>query len=363
MAALYVGVMLALFALFGFRARRSTCGHRAPHHLRGPWRICLGSGLPRFGYLSMEAAAFARRTRTMTSLSLRILVALVAAHSLAGVAAAREREETRIRAMTYNIRLDVASDGPNAWPFRKDMVVALIRHEAPDLLGMQEVLVGQKRDLEQALPEFAFLGAARDDGREQGEFSPIAYRRDRFEFTRSGTIWLSETPAVPGKGWDAAYPRVATWAILRDRKSRRYLRVLNTHFDHVGAVAKHQSAAMLALWLNRGGWARLPTILMGDFNSTLDDPAYRLLAGNAASGLRDARRSTRTPPYGPAGTYNGFDIGSQAANPIDHIFVSSRFAVESHSVVTQHWGGRLPSDHYPVLVELMLDASCGKDPP
>ena len=283
-----------------------------------------------------------------------LLWAMLASLMLATSAVARERGGERIRAMTYNIRLDLASDGANAWPHRKAMVAALIRHEAPDLLGMQEVLVGQKRDLEQALPEFQLVGAARDDGREKGEFSPLAFRRDRFELVDSGTFWLSETPSVPSKGWDAAYPRVATWALLRDRRTRRPIRVVNTHFDHVGVAARHQSAALLLRWLGEGSSAGLPTILMGDLNSAPDGSAYRQLADTAVSRLRDSRLVSRTPAYGPPGTFNAFKIDSDAAAPIDHIFVSRQFAVDSYAVVTQHWGGRLPSDHYPVVVDLVL---------
>ena len=262
--------------------------------------------------------------------------------------------QSALRVMSYNIRLDLASDGDNAWPRRKEMVAALIRREAPDLLGMQEVLVGQKCDLERSLPEFAMVGAGRDDGKQKGEYSPIAFRRDRYVLVDSGTFWLSATPSVPSKGWDAAYPRIATWAILRDRVGRRPLRVVNTHFDHVGVIARRESAALLGRWLMQGAWARMPTILMGDFNAPPDDAGYRLLAGNSALGLSDARLVSRTPPYGPPGTFNGFRIDADADAPIDHIFVSGSFAVTRYAVITQHWGGRLPSDHYPVVTDLLF---------
>lgn len=266
--------------------------------------------------------------------------------------AARQSAAEPIRAMTFNIRLDIASDGANAWPNRKAMVAALIQHQAPDLLGMQEVLLGQKRDLEAALPGYGMVGVGRDDGEEAGEFSPLAFRRDRFELLESGTFWLSETPGRPGKGWDAAYPRIATWAILSDRRTGMRLRVLNTHFDHVGELARANSAAQIAQWVESGPGAGSPTVVMGDFNAMPDSEPYRRLANGAASGLVDTRGASRAPPYGPPGTFTGFDITSNAAAPIDHIFVSSGFAVDSYAVITQHWGGRLPSDHYPVLAVL-----------
>ena len=254
-----------------------------------------------------------------------------------------------IRAMTFNIRLDIASDGANAWPHRRQMVGALIRHEAPDLLGTQEVIVHQKEYLEAQFPDYTFVGVGRDDGAKAGEFSPLAWRNDRFEMLDSGTFWLSPTPEVPSKGWDAALPRVATWALLRDLRSGRMIRVLNTHFDHVGTQARANAARMIAEWAAEGD---MPAIVMGDFNVPTGSEPYKVLATTAQSGLTDARAVSRTPPYGPPGTFTGFDITTAPDTPIDHIFVTPDFAVDDYAVVTQHWGGRLPSDHYPVVADL-----------
>lgn len=278
------------------------------------------------------------------------LAALLIVVLLSGCA---QRGTDALRVMTYNIRLDIASDGDNDWTHRRAHTAALIAYQAPDLIGMQEVLLGQKRDLEAALPAYAMLGVARDDGREAGEFSPLAYRAARFDVLASDTFWLSPTPGVPGKGWDAAFPRVATWAVLRDKATGRRLRVLNTHFDHVGEVARREAAKMIAAWVAMGEWKALPTVVMGDFNAMPDTEPYSILA-DTATGLRDARLASAAPPYGPAGTFNAFRIDSGAAAPIDHIFVSPGIAVARYGVITQHWGGRLPSDHYPVVVDLTL---------
>lgn len=258
-------------------------------------------------------------------------------------------ETAQFTAMTFNIRLDVASDGPNAWSHRKAMVAEVIRYEAPDLIGLQEVLLHQKGDLEAALPHYAFAGVARDDGVEAGEFSPVGWRRDRFEMLEAGTFWLSPTPDAPGKAWDAAYPRIASWVFLRDKMSGRQLRVLNTHFDHVGTAARLNAARMIADWVAR---ADAPVIVMGDFNVSAGSEPYNVLATTRQSGLADARSITRTPPYGPPGTFTGFDIAAAPDRPIDHIFVTEDFAVDGYAVLTQHWGGRLPSDHYPVVAKM-----------
>src|SRR3546814_16618409 len=117
--------------------------------------------------------------------------------------------------MTYNIRLDLASDGDNAWPHRRKALTALVAYYAPDLVGMQEVLLHQKQQIEAHLPTYRFVGVARDDGRQAGEYSMLGYRPDRFTPLASGTFWLSPTPDRPAKGWGAAQPRIPSWARLR----------------------------------------------------------------------------------------------------------------------------------------------------
>ncbi|WP_120107692.1 endonuclease/exonuclease/phosphatase family protein [Tsuneonella suprasediminis] len=288
---------------------------------------------------------------------LRGLLALVLATLLAacvttpqgGIATSGE-----IRAMTYNIRLDLASDGANAWPHRADMVAAVIRREAPDIIGMQEVLLHQKRDLQTALPDYTFIGVGRDDGVEAGEFSPLGWRKERFEAIDAGAFWLSPTPGVPGKGWDAAYPRIATWAVLRDRRSGQRIRVLNTHFDHVGTIARDRSAHMIADWVGQAEFAGKPTIVMGDFNAGLSSAPMAILTGANRVRLRDSRNASESAPYGPPGTFTGFHFDAADAEAIDHILVSPGFRVLRYAVITQHWTGRLPSDHYPVVTDLKM---------
>lgn len=288
----------------------------------------------------------------------RWLLILVAA-LLAQPMTAKERAD-RYSAMTYNIRLDVASDGDNAWPHRRSALTSLVAYYAPDLVGMQEVLLHQKQAVEADLAAYRFIGAARDDGKDKGEFSPIGFRRDRFALIASGTFWLSPTPDVPGKGWDAAYPRIASWARLEDKASRRRLLVVNTHFDHVGTAARLESARQIRRWIAEQRKARETVVLMGDFNSRADSPAHAVITAPAPgpAALHDTLTISRKPHFGPLGTFTGFDIGKNEPSPIDHIFVSDGVAVLRHATLTQQTGGKLPSDHYPVLADLCIGKGC-----
>lgn len=274
---------------------------------------------------------------------------------LAFPAAAKEKA-SRFSAMTYNIRLDLASDGDNAWPHRRKALTSLIAYHAPDLVGMQEVLQHQKDQIEADLPAYQFVGVARDDGKQAGEYSMLGYRTDRFDLLASGTFWLSPTPDRPGKGWDAAYPRVATWARLRDKSARRTMLMVNTHFDHVGEVARLESAKLIRRWIGEHRAPGDAVVLTGDFNVPIGTPPYQAILADTPGlvALYDTQDISRTPHFGPLGTYTAFKIDQVEPSPIDHIFVSDGVAVLRHATLTQQTGGKLPSDHYPVIADLCI---------
>jgi endonuclease/exonuclease/phosphatase family metal-dependent hydrolase len=253
--------------------------------------------------------------------------------------------------MSFNIRYDTPNDGEHAWPHRRDRAASMIRFHQADLVGLQEALRGQIDDLVERLPEYAWFGVGRDDGVDAGEFSAIMVRRDRFEVLDEATFWLSETPEVPGsKSWDAAITRVVTWGRLHDRSTGDTLVHLNTHFDHIGVTAREESARLLTVRIPEIA-GNHPAIVTGDFNTQPDTEAYRILSAS----LQDARDLSATPHHGPDGTFFGFTVSPDEPGPrIDYIFVRGPFDVLRHASLPDHWHGRYPSDHVPVLAEVVL---------
>src|SRR5688572_7318031 len=264
--------------------------------------------------------------RHHSSMMLHMLRSLIALVVLTGCATTPAAEP--IRVMTYNIRLNLASDGPNAWPHRKDAVVSLILSEKADILGVQEALPEQLADLDVQLAGFARFGVGRNAER-SGEHTAVFYRVDRFELLQHDTFWLSETPAVAGsKSWDAAYERIATWGRLRDRRSGTSFYVFNTHFDHVGVVARRESATLLAADIDRIA-GREPVILTGDFNDVLGSDFYTALIG---AGFHDSFARSRSVPRGGDSTWNAFREIEQGRR-IDFIFIRGAVEVITHETI------------------------------
>jgi endonuclease/exonuclease/phosphatase family metal-dependent hydrolase len=253
-------------------------------------------------------------------------------------------------AATYNLRLNLASDGPNAWPHRREAVRALIRHHEIDLLGTQEGLIDQIEDLA-AMPGLARVGVGRDDGKRGGEHAAIFFRTERFALLATGDFWLSPTPEVPGKGWDArCCNRLASWARLRDLANGRVFFAFSVHFDHEGVVARRESARLM-LRKMREIAGEAPALLLGDLNATPDSEPVQILL----TGLRDARTLSQTPPYGPVGTFNGFKLDAPLLERIDYVLLSSQWRVLRYAALTDSADARFPSDHLPVVTRLSLE--------
>ena len=303
----------------------------------------------------------------------------------------------RIRVLSYNVRYANRHDGHDAWHARRDGVADLVRFHRPDVVGFQEPLPGQRADLRDRLPEYDLFGRGRkrDDG---DEGCPIGVRTDRWRVIDDGTFWLSETPTKPSTGWDATHPRIASWVRVRPREgtdasanaSDPSVLVVNTHFDHVGARARRESARLLrerlpelaateettrtgnAVGDPSEGAGRVPRVLVGDFNCTAGSDPYRVLTGadpgtnegsavvpdgtpdDGANGtLRDAA-AIADVRHGPRTSLTDFSrlIDNRR---IDHVLVSPGVGAEAFATLADRDDrGRFPSDHLPVFARLRL---------
>lgn len=266
--------------------------------------------------------------------------------------AALSSQSPSIHLMSFNIRYDNPDDGINRWENRKEMVIDVFEKYQPDIIGLQEVLNGQLKYVTEQLPEYSYIGVGRDDGKERGEYSPILYRNTRFKIKEGSTFWLSATPDCPSKGWDAALERICTFVLLQDTRTGKFIWVLNTHFDHIGIVARENSAKLI---IEKMGTLKrqfkCPVVVMGDLNSEVDDKAFYLLRSIFA----DTREISKTEPVGSLATFNAFNFEEPARNRIDYIFVEMEFVdVLNFQTINDSSNGRYPSDHFPVFAEIKM---------
>ncbi len=255
-----------------------------------------------------------------------------------------------VRVITYNIRFNNPDDGVNAWTNRSKDVAALLDFHKADIFGLQEALIGQIEDIKKQLPNMDWVGVGRDDGKKAGEFSPLFYNSKKFKALKSGWFWLSQTPEKPGQGWDAACNRVCTWILLETDKKDRQFMVFNTHFDHQGVKARTESAKLILRKMKELNPTKLPVILTGDFNLTPEQEPIAVITKE----LHDSRSISKEVPYGPNGTFNGFQFNSPLKERIDYVFVNDLVEVKQYGVLSDSKDQKYPSDHLPVFVNLEL---------
>ena len=253
----------------------------------------------------------------------------------------------KINIMTYNIRLDTEADGINTWDNRKEGVLSLIKEESVDILGIQEGLPSQIEYLSKELDGYSMIGEGRDGGN-NGEYSAIYYRNKKMSLIQTETFWLSETPEMPSIGWDAAINRIVTLGIFKIKKSKKELIVYNTHFDHIGKIAREKSVGVILNHIKENDFQNRPLIVMGDFNLSPEDLPIELLSKE----LNDSFKLF--PVKNPVGTFNGFDLDSKLLDRIDYIFTKNIKITNYKHLNKKLSSGLWPSDHLPILISMFL---------
>jgi endonuclease/exonuclease/phosphatase family metal-dependent hydrolase len=263
-----------------------------------------------------------------------------------------------VHVTSFNIRYGTADDGGDAWPHRKELVYGVIRGQDSDFVGLQEALRFQIDAIRESVPDYDEVGVGRDDGKEAGEYSAILYKSDRWRAEDSGTLWLSDTPDVPGSmTWGNEITRIATWARFVEIETGRAVWLFNTHFDHVSQPSREKSAELLASRIAQRG-SDDPVIVTGDFNAGEANPAILYLKNATKRSpvtLVDTFRVAH-PDEQPVGTGGGFE-GLRDGPKIDYVFAEPDAKVRKAGIIRDHRNGRYPSDHFPVYAEITLPES------
>lgn len=252
--------------------------------------------------------------------------------------------------MTYNIKLDYPKEGDNSWAIRKPFFINQLKFYEPDVLGVQEAMPNQMKDMDRLLDDYSFVGVGRDDGKDKGEFSAIFYKRNKLKVLESSTFWLSATPNKVSMGWDAVCNRVCTYALFKDKKTKQKFWVFNTHFDHIGEIARRNSVKLIIEKIKELNVKDYPVVLMGDFNLEPESENINYIKTN----LRDSKEVSLSEPFGPSGTFNGFQFHEPVTRRIDYIFVNPKIKVNKYAVLSDNWDCKYPSDHLPIYVVLQF---------
>jgi endonuclease/exonuclease/phosphatase family metal-dependent hydrolase len=265
-----------------------------------------------------------------------------------------------VKVMTFNIRYDTAEDGDDAWPIRKPLAFEVFTRQQADLVGVQEALDSQLGDIDGAVEGYSRIGVGRDDGAQDGEYSAVYYRNERFAVESSGTFWFSDTPEVPGStSWGNDIPRICTWGHFADIETGYGVYLFNVHLDHQSQASREKSVALLMQRAADRPNVADPVIVTGDFNADEESAAIRFMKGEAlvdgASNPLPLVDSFRAlfPDETQVRTGHGFNGGTEGPK-IDFIFMGPGQIAIAAEIDHSDSDGRYPSDHYPVTATLQL---------
>ena len=255
-------------------------------------------------------------------------------------------DEPVLHVMAFNLRY--ASDTtPHSWAERRPVMAELLRREQPTVIGTQEGLYGQLKDIHDDLPDrYDWIGVGREGG-SRGEFMAVHYDTRRLEPLEFDHFWLSDTPNVVGSvSWGNSITRMVTWVRFADRRTGEELVVVNTHFDHESENSRLRSAELVRDRIN-GLAPELPVVLTGDFNTPAEtSPTYDILT--AGAGLADTWTTAdeqRTPLYA---TFHGYRPLVPNGERIDWILTRGAVHVRAAAITTFSRRGQFPSDHLAV---------------
>lgn len=292
-----------------------------------------------------------------------VLVSFFIAHNLSNFvtgpsSSSSSDKDMNIQIYSHNIRFDNkgAKEAEKPWSERKIPLTESVSFHSfgvPTVVCLQEVLKNQLDDILALLnqhsvkeDDWTYFGVGRNDGKEAGEYSPVIYRKSDFELLEGGSFWLSETPNVPSRGWDADQTRIATWTHLKHRQSGEKINVFNTHLDHKGQKSREEAVKLIAQ--KTRSYNDDVSFIAGDFNSEPHEEAYQTLKNY----LKDTRLYNNQI-YGYKNTFTGFD-DDEEHKVIDYVFVDDRVKEAKLFGVLENKFNFYSSDHRPLLVKFEI---------
>ena len=248
---------------------------------------------------------------------------------------------SNLKVLSFNVRYGTANDGENSWQFRKEQLFDLLRLENADIIGLQEALDGQLKEILAQFPEYESIGVGREDGIAKGEYAAILFKKDKLKIAEKGWFWFSDKPDEPGsKTWGNNVTRICTWTLFNEKSTGKQFYFYNLHLDHESQTSREKSSQLLLKYIEG---KTLPAIITGDFNAGEDNQAIKILL---KAGFEDSFRKIH-PDVKEASTYHAFKGGTKG-DKIDYILCTKDFKVSGAEINRTNRNGRYPSDHFPI---------------
>lgn len=256
-----------------------------------------------------------------------------------------EKEKGTVRVCSFNVRDKDVNDVE--MKDRVQLVVRKILEIDPDSFGVQEATAAWMKALVFMLPDYGHIGKD-TEGDGTGETNAIFYKRARYKLCGGDTKWLSDTPDETSYGWDAKCKRLFTYAVLKNRRTGEEYVHVNSHFDHVGQLAREKEAEQIVAFV-RDLLPDRAVVFTADMNATDSSEAYRTMT----SCFADARKTAPDSEWVSC-TFHGGRSELLDDYIIDYVLYNEKVEAKAFRVVTTGIDGRFVSDHFPIYADVEI---------
>jgi endonuclease/exonuclease/phosphatase family metal-dependent hydrolase len=255
-----------------------------------------------------------------------------------------------IKVISTNIRFENPADNTNNWPFRKDFWAKIIMSKTPDIISTQEGRKPQLMDAEKSLENYSHTYKNRSWIEER--MYPCIFVSEAWKVIDSGDRWLSETPDVPASSsFGSMFPRLMTYAHIKNKKSDIEIMVVNCHLDHMNSSTRDSQSKVLLNQIKKLNPTMVPTILTGDFNES------------PFESVRKNINDSKIVPIDPwfdlhleeEGTHHKFTGDNHETKRIDWILSSEELSPLKAKILKHNDLGKYPSDHFPIFAHFKFN--------
>ncbi|ETO35671.1 hypothetical protein RFI_01393 [Reticulomyxa filosa] len=332
-----------------------------------------------------------------------------------------EKGSRTLKLMTFNLRnsnLDESNEtsqskNVRSWRnIRRQLCQEMIEQYKPDIICTQEGNLVQLSQFTQdinRIKQYNTFGQGRSPQKYYNsnisdrinEYCNIFWDTNQLELMDGGTFHLSDKPTVVGSKFnESSLPRIVTWVLLHPlyQSTSTLLLIVNCHLDHIGHNARHKQLALLKKFIlqdfvndfaSRANGCFIDTttttkkkkrdnvplfdknqnisiFCTGDFNDEMfisdlwkkgiDPEITKELLFNCIN-IQDKSHNARLHTFH---NWIGDQFDSQKF-PIDWVLCNKNIwnvmTFRRCEIIKFNKDGVFPSDHYPVIVEMLWKTS------
>ena len=228
---------------------------------------------------------------------------------------------------------------------RVEAIGKFLSEQNASVICLQEHWQGLNTQLSTPLSErYEVLHKSLQSGR--GEELVIAYDKAEWKLVSENRFWLSETPEVKSKSWDAENYAICYNVVLEHIETGVRLHVFNAKLDEVSETARDNGIKLIMSEIEKSPY---PVLFGCDLNAVNTSEAYKVVTKKLTDAQKTEGADTGVTYHKDKTTTDGLSS--------DFCFVSDRITADSFKICRDKYGENndlFLSDHYAIKAKVKI---------